>query len=251
MPILKTESIFRQLGIITPVPLTCEEMAKSLIITVYPMYMSTPRLDCFVADMLISLAEKGARVVAWEDVTEMNKGRRVVPNGVTVFAPGICPDGVNLAIQHVASLHGTTIIGLYDKACPVCECDSAQAKLDACATAAAQHLVQVQIYVEDEDWTLLSMNGGVVRQSRKDMAHSILNVLVPKIAARVVPPRMADLKLEAGGFNPLESWLRPILDDFVTCGRIWAGDQSYVCPYPSQFSFLPLCSSPSNRFRLS
>lgn len=226
--------VLRILGISQAFPLTTDAMAHELVITVYPGNESSQLIDAFVRELLTIFRDSGSKVVGWNEIAITNhKGKHIVPDGTTVLAPGICQNGGRLAIEHVASIHGCTVIGIFDEPPPVFENDSAQMKLNACARAAAQHLVQVQLYVEKDSWTLLSLNGAVVHQRMPELANSVRDVLIPKIAARVVPPKAGDVTFQPGIFNPSVPELTHITDDFVSCGRIWAND-------PSMSAYVPL-----------
>ena len=66
----------------------------------------------------------------------------------------------------------------------------------------AWNLIHVPIFVQDDTWTVCTMNGGVVECLNDDnITDDVLYALVPKLTAQVVPPTQADVTFRKDALN--------------------------------------------------
>lgn len=174
-------------GISEPAPLTPLALAAALRVAFFPRAETTPRLRRFAERLEAALRRWGVTVLPHADAPTGRPGARLV-----VITVGEATTG-DLALDHVRDLRHTTLVTVVDGPCPVDREVELQARLDALVGTLAWHGAQNTIFVEDERWTLCTMNGAVVRfDARGELDRDGLDVLVPKLAAPVVPPHAAD-----------------------------------------------------------
>lgn len=177
-------------GLAEPVPLTPLALASALRVSFFRRAEATPRLARFAERLEAALRRWGATVLPHEVAPTGRPGARLV-----VITVGEATTG-DLAIDHVRDLRHTTMVTLVDGPCPVDREVGLQARLDALVGTLAWHCAQNTVFVEDDRWTLCTMNGAVVRFDLPgDLDRDVLAVLVPKLAAPVVPPHAADFDL--------------------------------------------------------
>jgi hypothetical protein len=94
-------------------------------------------------------------------------------------------------------------------------------------------VVQVVIYVEDDTWTVCNMNGAMVPCPNCDvLTDSILEILISKLGAPVIPPRMADFQVRPQSFDSTDITLSGSVSDLVECGPIWEQTGLFVYQTP-------------------
>jgi hypothetical protein len=86
----------------------------------------------------------------------------------------------------------------------------------------AWNIVQVVIYVDDAAWTVCTMNGAIIRCRMKTLREEAFSVLVPKLAAPVVPPHASDFDVREGGLDLHDPRYRPYVQDFQESGKLWS-----------------------------
>ena len=214
---LKTDTIKQLLGIKKSVPLTLAEMGAALRVCFYPKTIYTPRLQLFEKRLRSLLAGCGAQILDYGNALRVDKSERV-QESVVIFAMGEATDD-DLPINHVSSLSGNMVVSVFDRTCPAHEHVQLQAKLNAIVADLAWHCVHALIYLApDGEPTVCNMNGAIV-SCRDDAA--LAAALIPKLAAPVVPPRVADFVLNERGFDPLHVESRVAVHDLTTSGGLW------------------------------
>lgn len=207
-------------GLSASVPLTAQEMANALRVTFYPPHEHSPRLDWFTARLRACLVDLGVEVLPFEEALQPSGNGKIQP-GIVVIEQG---EGQteNLAIHRVSSLYKNPLVALFDRPAPIHGKASLQEKLDAIVEVLAWNLTHVPIFVTDESWTICTMNGSIVECPDFDlMARDVLNVLVPKLTAQVIPPRRSDVKFCEDALDVDAEGLRPFVDDLIESSRIW------------------------------
>jgi hypothetical protein len=82
--------------------------------------------------------------------------------------------------------------------------------------------VQVALFVEEDRWTVCTMNGAIIPFPLGDrFEHDVRSTVVPKLAAPVVPPHATDFAFEEGTLDLDGEEFAPYVDDFVTAAPLW------------------------------
>ena len=216
----------RLLGIPATTPLTPRAMAATLRVAFCPAPELSPRLQRFTAALREALTECGVSIV---EPTAAGDGRASrFEAGTALLAPGSFDDD-NLPISRVSTLYNNPIVGIYDEPPPVRDGQTPQETLDAVIGRLAWEIVHLLIYVTENSWTVCSMNGGITTfETPLPEARDVLESLIPKLTAQVVPPRDGDLELRPGALDIDAPEFLKIAGDFVECGRIWAGNPRFM-----------------------
>lgn len=215
----------RLLGIPASTPLDPPAMSAQLRVAFCPAPELSPRLRHFTAALGEAFAQCGV-TVAEEPPGDRNASRFAA--GTVVIAPGVFPDEL-LPINRVSTLYNNLIVGVYDEPAPVREGQRPQETLDAVIGRLAWEMVHLLIYVTDTSWTVCSMNGGITTfETPLPDARDVLESLIPKITAQVVPPRDGDLEIRPGALDVEAPEFQKIAGDFVECGRIWAKNKRFM-----------------------
>ncbi|NTU93632.1 MAG: hypothetical protein HGA56_06415 [Chlorobiaceae bacterium] len=218
---ISPESLHRLLGICPSTPMSPPAMASALRVALCAAPQLSPRLDRFTAALVEALRSCGASVA---DSREMLDSRGRIAPGTVVIAPGTFPDHL-LPINRVSTLYNNIILGIYDEPPPVADGETPQRTLDAVVGRLAWDMVHLVIYVTASSWTVCSMNGGVTTfTTPTPEPHEVLESLVPKLTAQVVPPRAGEIEIRHGQLDTSASRFMAIARDFEESGRIWAGN---------------------------
>ena len=111
------------------------------------------------------------------------------------------------------------MVQVLDRSCPAHGHTFLQAKLNAIMSDMAWYFAHVVIYLEAEsEPTVCNMNGAIVTC---DDDAELKAVLIPKLAAPVIPPTVADFHLNDRAFDPLAADNCSAIRDIVSSGRLW------------------------------
>jgi len=210
----------RILGIEGSVPLSPRAMAEGLRVTFFPVHAATERVLAFSMRLREALTACGVRVIDYADaVDERRPGK--IKEGIVVIATGDLRTG-DLPVNHIANLRKTTIVGIVDGPCPASAQTGDQEKLNSIVRTLTWSIVQVAIYVDGTSWTVCTMNGAIIPCTmRGSIVGDVFSILVPKLAAPVVPPHAADFETQEGVLDLAEERYRPYVDDFTRSGVLW------------------------------
>jgi hypothetical protein len=218
--VLSEAAVNAILGITTPVPVVPDALARSLTITFFPVNEASGRVRAFSERLEGSLRSCGTTMVSYnEALSDPEAGK--LREGIVVIAPGDLATG-DLPVDHVTNLRRATVVGIVDGPCPATSEKDSQEKLNSIVKMLAWNIVQVVIYVDESVWTVCTMNGALIRCSYETFDRDVFNVLVPKIAAPVVPPHASDFDAREGGVDLREPRYRPYIQDFQESGKLWA-----------------------------
>lgn len=213
-----SELIFQLLDIEGEIPLTPQKMAESMTVTFKKPHKKSDRLDHFSDKLRSAFIELGVEIIPFKE--SLNPDGRVRP-GVIIVEQGEGKDE-DLAIRDVSSLYENPVVALFDTPPPIPDNPTLQETLDSIVGVLAYHLTHVPIFVEEDNWTLCTMNGAVVRcGSWEDPRHDVLNSFIPKLAAQVVPPKRDEINYREGVFDAVESGFEPFIEDFMKAAGIW------------------------------
>jgi hypothetical protein len=219
--IVTSEAMRAMLGIEKTVPLSPDAMAQSLRVTFFPGGTLTPRLVAFTERLREALLASNVEVIPYEQA--LSDGRRSkVKEGIVIIAPGELQTG-NLPVDHLANLRTNTVMGIVEGPCPAEKIAGEQKKLNSIVEMLAWNIVQVVAYVEEQSWTICTMNGAIIRCPGYSAFQSdVFSTLVPKLAAPVVPPHASDFDLHEGVLDLYSDAYRPYVDDFESAAPLWA-----------------------------
>jgi hypothetical protein len=150
----------------------------------------------------------------------MEDGRKVKP-GIVIIEEGDGKNG-NLAIDRVSGLYQNPIIGINDGEPPIPEQANLQETLDSIVGVLAWNLAHVPVFVEDDRWTICTMNGAIVKCGDwRDPEKDVLNSLVPKLSAQVVPPKREEIVYREKVLDAEESGYGDYIEDFMSSAKVW------------------------------
>jgi hypothetical protein len=148
--------------------------------------------------------------------------RRKVREGIVIIAPGDLESG-NLPVDHLPNLRTNTVVGIVEGPCPAERIAGEQERLNSIVEMLAWNIVQVVIYVEEQSWTICTMNGAIIRcPEYTAFQGDVFSTLIPKLAAPVVPPHASDFDMHEGALDLYSARYRPYVDDFEMAAPLWA-----------------------------
>ncbi|MEX1011102.1 MAG: hypothetical protein WDZ29_03495 [Balneolaceae bacterium] len=212
--------VFDLLGIPASVPLTREDMARELKVTFIPPHRHSERLDAFSTLLKKVLKELGTEVIPYEEALAPGKEGRIKP-GIVIFEQGEGRDG-ELGIDRVYGLYQNPVVALFESAPPIPEDPTLQETLDSIVGVLAWNLAHVPIFVESEKWTICTMNGAVIEcGSDEELKKDVLQSLVPKLSAQVVPPDREKILYREGVLDPEKEGYGHYIEDYMSSAAIW------------------------------
>jgi hypothetical protein len=217
--------LHRILGIPASTPLCPADMGSALKVAFCNAPDISPRLECFTEALREAFIQCGVTILDGAEATGTN-GR--IKAGTAVIAPGVFPDDL-LPINRVSTLYNNIIVGIYDEPPPVRADQTPQQTLDAVVGRLALDMVHLLIYLTEDSWTVCSMNGGITTiDNPLPDPGEVLESLIPKLTAQVVPPRPEDLDIRPETLDTSDAEYITIAKDFVECGLIWAPNSRFM-----------------------
>jgi len=200
--------------------MTLPDLIAGLTVSFFPAKSLNGRLAQFWPKLQNGLRKHGVKILDFEDALAQGRNRKVNQGVVLIAAPDFIEG--DSPTHFVSSLSANIIVGVYDKPSPLAQQTDQQARIDVVIGQMSWDIVQVVIYVEDDTWTVCNMNGAMVPCPNGDvLTDSILEILISKLGAPVIPPRMADFQVRPQSFDPADITLSGSLSDLVECGPIW------------------------------
>lgn len=218
MPTLSTEAMCRILGT-SPAPLNAADMAKSLCVAFYPPVCSNHNLVNFLEKLRLSLIASGVSIITYKQALEEGSNGRI-GKGIVLIAAGEGETG-NLAIDHVASLSENTVVAVLSGKRPGLGASALQKRIDGLVSALAWHMAHVIIYVDDTTWTVCNMNGAMDTYSHEALKDRVLDALIPKLAAPIVPPQKDDFEVEERPFDASVPDYQLQVRDLLAGAEMW------------------------------
>ena len=214
---IKLERINGLLGFSEDIPLDLETMIADLKVTFYQISPISNALNKFYNFLKLSFLELGVEVLDFEHT--LDQSGKVKPN-IAVFVAGM--DDEYLMINHVSTLYKNPIIGLFEGECPAKQTNTNQEKLDAVVSVLAYDVVHLAIFIDDKEWTICTMNGAIVPTALNgDLKPTILDCLIPKLTAQVVPPDVqSDISRRFDLFDPADAAFKDALADMSDAARL-------------------------------
>ncbi len=206
-------------GFSRQIPLDEKQMAKTLKVTFAPPHQRSGQLDEFMDFLKSAFQEHGVQVIPFEQAKQPGSDR--VRPGIVIFDQGE-GDEDQLAVHRVSGLYQNTIAAVYEGPPPFPEQAGLQETLDGIVGILAWNMVHVPIFVEEDQWTFCTMNGAMVRcRTGRHFSEDVLQKLIPKLSASVIPPRRENIVYREGVLDPVKSGYQSYIDDFMESARIW------------------------------
>jgi len=215
-----SEIIFDLLDISENVPLTEQEMAEQMVVTFHPPHRETDRLNRFSTKLKEAFVGLGVTVLPWRESLREDEPDKV-KEGVIIVEQGEGADD-QLAIRKVSSLYHNPVVNILDSPPPIPLNPTLQQTLDSIVGVLAWNLAHVPIFLEEDRWTICTMNGAVIEcgdpgNPEKD----ILNSLIPKLAAQVMPPKRDEIVYRENQFDAEKMGFSSDIIDFKDAAKIW------------------------------
>ncbi len=225
--LLGNGTVQKLLGIRGQVPLTHEEMLEKLRVCFFPARELTPRLTAFLPKLRKGFQQLGIEVMDFEEALTRGQNGKV-ERGVVIVAAGAFTEG-SLPIDYISSLSENIVVGIYDQPGPLREHRTQQAQIDMVLGTMGWDIVQVVIYLEQDTWTVCNMNGAIIPlANQEDISADIFSVLLSKLAAPVVPPRMNEFEVRPAAFEHSSDDCHAAVQDMVTSGPAWESSGLFV-----------------------
>jgi hypothetical protein len=219
-PCMEVRTARELLGFPRDVPLVPDEMARGLKVTFYPISSASDRVRRFTERLRAALVEAGVHVVPFDEARDPRRPDRL-RDDLVIVAAGESPMG-DLPIDHVSNLRKTSIVGIVDGPCPAEAGTTDQSKLNSIVRTLGWYVIQTVVYVDDSFWTICTMNGAIIPCSlNSHIGEDVRSILIPKLAAPVVPPHASDFEMRPGALDLSRADLGPYIDDFVSSGPLW------------------------------
>jgi hypothetical protein len=218
-PALHDTAVHAILGMRTAVPLHPVDMAKSLSVTFYPVKKSSQRVQRFAERLKSALERHSVQILRYTQA-QGDTATGKLKEGIVVISQGELETG-DLPVDHVPNLRRATLVGIIDGPCPAETETRSQEKLNSIVKRLAWNIEQMTIYVDETTWTVVTMNGAVIRCSLQTLFEDTGNVLIPKLAAPVVPPHASDFDVRDGGLNLQDPRYATYVKDFQESGKLW------------------------------
>lgn len=215
-----SDLIFNLLDISDNVPLTEHKMAEEMVVTFHPPHQESDRLNRFSNKLKQAFINLGVKVLPWEESFRKDDPGKV-KEGIIIIEQGEGADD-QLAIRKVSSLYHNPLVNILDTPPPIPENPTLQQTLDSIVGVLAWHQVHVPIFLEEDRWTISTMNGAVIECSdpanpEKDVLHS----LIPKLAAQVMPPKRDEIVYRENKFDADKMGYSHYINDFMEAAKIW------------------------------
>jgi hypothetical protein len=224
---LNTETACALLGVAARLPFTTAQMARELSVCFWIINTLSPMLRAFVAKLREGFCRLGVKVLDLEEAIAQGHGGKV-PQGMVIVVAGELPDG-QLGIDYVSSLSKNSVVGVYERSSPLRLKADPQTTINALIGTLAWDVAQVAVFVDDAHWTVCNMNGAMIELNiADDVVEGIESVLLSKLAAPVMPPKLSDFELHVERFDATHSEYQEVVADMVNSGALWQASGLFV-----------------------
>lgn len=255
---MEIEIIKNILDIKKDVMLTPLNMAKSLSITFFPTGNKSDQIKNFTSQLKNILIELGVKIIPYEDalvelslkqkmkliantivlnfqiIFKIGKDENInnlkfpifpkfgkkIKKGIAVIVEGDTVDGM-LAMDQLINLRENPIITILQEPKEISRDGKYLNHMNASLNIFAFYMTNLAIIINDDEWAIYSLNGSHPYFSRtNNFKNNILNELIPKISAPVMPPNIKDFVINEGSFNVGDNFYKPYLDDLINGGML-------------------------------
>jgi hypothetical protein len=224
---LNTQTAYTLLGIAAPLPFTTAQMRSELRVCFWTAKTLSPVLQAFVLRLREGFCRLGVEVLDLEEAVAQGHGGKV-PEGVVIVVAGELPDG-QLGVDFVSSLSKNSVMGVFERPSPLRLRADPQTTINALIGTMAWDAVQVAVFVDGAHWTVCNMNGAMIELDiADDFVERIESVLLSKLAAPVLPPKLSDFELRVERFDATHSAYQEAVADMVDSGALWRASGLFV-----------------------
>lgn len=231
---MELEVIKKVLDINKNVYLTPQEMAKNLVVTFYPTKNKNEKVKDFTENFKKALFDLGVKIVPYGDcIIELSLIERLklklpfyakfgkkIKKGVAIIVEGESKTN-DLAMKKLISLRSNPIITILEEPKKIDKNSSYLEHMNLSLNLFAFHMTNLVILVNDFEWLIYSLNGSHPYFSLKDkFKENILNNLIPKISAPVMPPSLNDFIIKENIFNVDDIFYNDFIRDLVLGGKM-------------------------------
>lgn len=265
---LSNEAIQIILGIKKDAPLTPEDMAKNLKVTYYPIDNEnlSNEIKDFAKKLEITLKELGVKIIPYKQclarptpkkilkrlilffkitikiASEHKSSLKDIPfgrftsfifgkrikSGISVITLG---SGLNenLPMDKTSSFKYNPIITILDKNPKIGPKSSFLDHMNEALNLFSWNMTNLVVAIDKEYWTVYSFNlSHPTYKIKSQFKKHVLESLITKIAAPVVPPNFSDFILRENEFNPKEKKYETVIQDLVDSGPLFAKTGLYL-----------------------
>lgn len=231
---MNVEIIKKILDIKKDVALKPQEMAESLVVTFYPTENKNEIIKNFTLQLKDSLLELGVKIIPFNEAliklsikerlelkgSFFNKFGKKIKKGVAIIVEGESKTR-NLAMAKLINLRENPIITIVQEPRDINKNSSYQEHMNASLNLFSYHMTNLAIIVNNSEWAIYSLNGSHPYFFKiKNFNQSVLNELLPKISAPVMPPSLKDFIVKQGAFNVHNEFYEPFINDLVEGGKL-------------------------------
>ncbi len=218
---LSLEAIQNLLGIKEKIPLTPQEMARTLRVTFIPFSKGEKGIELFAARLKSAMQEIGVEIIPYEEAVTLTKGKEKVRKGVITFAVGECEEG-KFPIDYITTSRDNPIVTIIAMPEEVKDNLPYEKHIEIGLNLITWYMANIIVCVDKEKWIVYSFNGfSPFYKIHSDFKQTVLNNFIPKIATRVRPPLISEFTIKniTNNFTDDIS-TRPVVYDLIESGPL-------------------------------
>lgn len=231
---MQINTIKKILDIKKDVFLTPQEMADNLVVTFYPTENTNELIKNFTKDLQKTFLDLGATIIPYKDcIIKLSLQERLklklpfyakfgkkIKKGIAIIVEGESKTR-NLAISKLVSLRENPIVTIIQEPKEINKNSSYLEHMNTSLNLFAYHMTNLVILVNNQDFAIYSLNGSHPYFPKKEnFKQNILNELIPKISAPVMPPSLKEFAIEYGVFNVNDDYYKPFIEDLTIGGAL-------------------------------
>ncbi|MDX9913989.1 MAG: hypothetical protein RBS77_05420 [Candidatus Moranbacteria bacterium] len=141
---------------------------------------------------------------------------RKIKRGIAMIMLGSGKE-YSLPMDYVTSFKDNPIVTILDKR--IKDDSNFSSHMEEALNLFSWNMTNLVVTVDDRTWTVYSFNlSNPVYELSNDFEHNIINSLVTKISAPVIPPRLSEFIIKKEGFNLDDESIKPFINDMVYSG---------------------------------
>ncbi|MDP3882945.1 MAG: hypothetical protein Q8Q48_02730 [Candidatus Staskawiczbacteria bacterium] len=134
----------------------------------------------------------------------------------------------NLPMDFTTSFKENPIITIVERNKEVGAVSSFEKHMEEALGLFAWNMTNLAVCVDKDSWTIYSFNlSNPTLAIGNNFDEDVLNSLVPKISAPVVPPSISDFKIIENDFEPSDSKYAPYIEDLIKSGEMFEKTKLY------------------------
>lgn len=143
------------------------------------------------------------------------KRRQRVKKGISIIALGQSKEG-DLPMDHVTSFRNSFVITVLDMPKNIDQKSDFHEHFDTAMKLFTYHMSNIILAVDKDKLILYNLNAAHPIHLRKNSLEDfILDTLIPKLAAPILPPRLSEFKVKQESFNPKDKKYSTAIEDLI------------------------------------